>query len=241
VRDLSLYRENDQQHASEVLQSHAPLVKQVALHLIARMPASVELDDLIQVGMIGLLEADKNFDASKGAQFETFARIRVRGAMIDEVRRYSNLPRSVMTSIRDISTSRSELEQKLGRVAQDAELAEYMGLSLEEFHQNLGKNHDYQTVSITESDDDDQSNGDMELRFDGLSMTDQISDDEFRHALAEEIGNLTEREQLIFSLYYNEEMNLKEIALVVGVTESRVCQIQRQSVKKLKTALEVHI
>lgn len=239
MHDLSLYKENDQRQAAAVLEEFAPLVKQVALHLIARLPSSVELDDLLQVGMMGLLEADKNFDASKGAQFETFARIRIRGAMIDEVRRNSSLPRSVMTSIRDISTARAELEQKIGRVAQDAELADYMGLSLDEFHQNVGKNHDYQTISLTESDDGEQ--GETELRFDGLSVTEQLDEDQFRDALADEISKLPEREQLIFSLYYNEEMNLKEIALVIGVTESRVCQIQRQSIKKLKAALEVHI
>jgi RNA polymerase sigma factor for flagellar operon FliA len=144
-----------------------------------------------------------------------------------------------MTSIRDISTARAELEQKIGRVAQDAELADYMGLSLDEFHQNVGKNHDYQTISLTESDDGEQ--GETELRFDGLGVTEQLGEDQFRAALADEISKLPEREQLIFSLYYNEEMNLKEIALVIGVTESRVCQIQRQSIKKLKAALEVHI
>jgi len=234
MRDLSLYKDNDQQRVSRMLEEHAGLVKQVALHLLARMPSSVELDDLMQVGMIGLLEADKNFDPSKGAQFDTFARIRVRGAMIDEVRRLSHMPRSVMTSIREVGIARSELEQQLGREAKDSEMADYMGLSLDEYHQSIGKNHDYQTVSI---DEDDASEG-SELRFDGLSVTDQIHEEHFQELLAQAIEQLPEREQLIFSLYYNEEMNLKEIAMVIGVTESRVCQIQRQSMKKLKTALE---
>jgi len=234
MRDLSLYKDNDQQRVSRMLEEHAGLVKQVALHLLARMPSSVELDDLMQVGMIGLLEADKNFDPSKGAQFDTFARIRVRGAMIDEVRRLSHMPRSVMTSIREVGIARSELEQQLGREAKDSEMAGYMGLSLDEYHQSIGKNHDYQTVSI---DEDDASEGN-ELRFYGLSVTDQIHEEHFQELLAQAIEQLPEREQLIFSLYYNEEMNLKEIAMVIGVTESRVCQIQRQSMKKLKTALE---
>jgi RNA polymerase sigma factor for flagellar operon FliA len=236
-QNLSLYRENDRKRANETLELYAPIVKQVALHLISRLPASVELDDLIQVGMIGLLEADKNFDSTKGAQFETFARIRIRGAMIDEVRRSSNLPRSVMTSIRDISNARAGLEQKLGRSASESELADYMGLSISELHEHLGRNHDYQTISIPEDEEGDE----IDLRFHGIGVSEEIDASEFQGALADEIAQLSEREQLIFSLYYNEEMNLKEIALVLGVTESRVCQIQRQSIKKLQKALHEHI
>lgn len=236
-QNLSLYRENDRKRANETLELYAPIVKQVALHLISRLPASVELDDLIQVGMIGLLEADKNFDSTKGAQFETFARIRIRGAMIDEVRRSSNLPRSVMTSIRDISNARAGLEQKLGRSASESELADYMGVSISELHEHLGRNHDYQTISIPEDEEGDE----IDLRFHGIGVSEEIDASEFQDALADEIAQLSEREQLIFSLYYNEEMNLKEIALVLGVTESRVCQIQRQSIKKLQKALHEHI
>lgn len=236
-QNLSLYRENDRKRANETLELYAPIVKQVALHLISRLPASVELDDLIQVGMIGLLEADKNFDSTKGAQFETFARIRIRGAMIDEVRRSSNLPRSVMTSIRDISNARAGLEQKLGRSASESELADYMGISISELHEHLGRNHDYQTISIPEDEEGDE----IDLRFHGIGVSEEIDASEFQDALADEIAQLSEREQLIFSLYYNEEMNLKEIALVLGVTESRVCQIQRQSIKKLQKALHEHI
>lgn len=236
-QNLSLYRENDRKRANETLEQYAPIVKQVALHLISRLPASVELDDLIQVGMIGLLEADKNFDSTKGAQFETFARIRIRGAMIDEVRRSSNLPRSVMTSIRDISNARAGLEQKLGRSTSESELADYMGLSISELHEQIGRNHDYQTISIPEDEEGDE----IDLRFHGIGVSEEIDASEFQDALAEEIAQLSEREQLIFTLYYNEEMNLKEIALVLGVTESRVCQIQRQSIKKLSDALQEYL
>lgn len=236
-QNLSLYRENDRRRANETLDLYAPIVKQVALHLISRLPASVELDDLIQVGMIGLLEADKNFDSTKGAQFETFARIRIRGAMIDEVRRSSNLPRSVMTSIREIANARARLEQNLGRSATESELADYMCIPVSELHEHLGRNHDYQTISIPE----DEEGEEIDLRFHGIEVSEEIDASEFQDALADEIAQLSEREQLIFSLYYNEEMNLKEIALVLGVTESRVCQIQRQSIKKLQSALQDHI
>lgn len=237
MRDLSLYKENARVRAASTLEEHAPLVKQVAMHLIARLPANIEVDDLIQVGMIGLLEADQTFDPSKGAQFETFARFRIRGAMIDEVRRSSNLPRSVMTNIRETTAARGELEQRLGRAAYDSEMADYMGLSLDEYHANTNKSHQYQTVSLTESDD----GGEADLRFEGLGISEELADGQFRSALAEALGELSEREQLIFSLYYNDEMNLKEIALVLGVTESRVCQIQRQGIKKLQALLADHI
>ena len=237
MRDLSLYKSNEDHRINKMLEGYAPLVKQVALHLIARLPASVELDDLIQVGMIGLLEADKNFDPGKGAQFETFARIRIRGAMIDELRRSSHLPRSLMTTIRDISSAKAELEQQLSRRPKDTEMAEFLGLSVEEYHKCIGVSHDAQTVSISE----DEEGGEVALRFEGLSIPDQINQDEFQSALATEISQLSEREQLIFALYYNEEMNLKEIALVIGVSESRVCQIQKQAVVKLREGLCAHI
>lgn len=237
MRDLSLYKENARVKASSTLEEHAQLVKQVAMHLITRLPANIELDDLIQVGMIGLLEADQTFDPSRGAQFETFARFRIRGAMIDEVRRTSNLPRSVMSNIRETTKARGELEQRLGRAAYDSEMADYMGVSLEDYHANSSKSHQYQTVSLTDS----ESGSESELRFEGLSISKQLADGQFRSALATAIGELSEREQLIFSLYYNDEMNLKEIALILGVTESRVCQIQRQAIKKLQTLLAEHI
>ena len=142
-----------------------------------------------------------------------------------------------MTTIRDISLAKAELEQQLSRRPKDGEMAEYLGLSVEEYHKSIGVSHDAQTVSISE----DEEGGEVALRFEGLSIPDQINQDEFQSALATEISQLSEREQLIFALYYNEEMNLKEIALVIGVSESRVCQIQKQAVVKLREGLCAHI
>lgn len=231
MQDLSLYRSNSKPVASDPLAEYAPLVKQVALHLSARLPASVDVDDLIQVGMMGLLEALQNYDASKGAQFETFAKLRVRGAMLDEMRRFSTLPRSVMTSIRDINQANGELEQQLGRPAKDAELAEYMGLTLTELQDQKGRNYNYQTVHV-----EDQPEG-VEPALSGLMPSKQVDEAAFQQALAQAISELPEREQLIFALYYDEELNLKEIAAVLEVSESRVCQIQGGSVKKLRQKL----
>ncbi len=231
MHNLSLYHTNQQSVDSDPLLEYMPLVKQVALHLSARLPASVDIDDLIQVGMIGLLESLQNYDASKGAQFETFAKLRVRGAMLDEMRRFSTLPRSVMTSIRNINLASAALEQQLGRSAKDAELAQHMGLSLVELQEQKGRNYNYQTIHV-----EDQGEG-VVPALSALMPSKEVDEASFQQALANAIGELTEREQLIFALYYNEELNLKEIAAVLEVSESRVCQIQGASVKKLRHKL----
>jgi RNA polymerase sigma factor for flagellar operon FliA len=229
--NMSLYQSYAPGSPTDPLVQHMPLVKQVALHLSARLPASVDVDDLIQVGMLGLLEALQNFDATKGAKFTTFAKLRVRGAMLDEVRRFSTLPRSVMTSIREINQATTALEQELGRKVKDTELAESMDLSLTDLQSQKGRNYNYQTVHV-----EDQPDG-VEPALSALIPTKEVDEVAFQVALAKAIGGLPEREQLIFALYYDEELNLKEIAAVLEVSESRISQIQTSSVKKLRQKL----
>lgn len=231
MHDLSIYQSNQPGSATDPLVLHMPLVKKVALHLSSRLPASVDIDDLIQVGMLGLLEALNNFDATKGAQFATFAKLRVRGAMLDEVRRFSTLPRSVMTSIREINQATAALEQEMGRPVKDTELSDAMGMSLESLQLQKGRNYNYQTVQI-----EDQPEG-VEPPLSALMPTKEVDEAAFQEALAKAIGELPEREQLIFALYYDEELNLKEIAAVLEVSESRISQIQSGSVKKLRQKL----
>ncbi len=231
MHNMSLYQSHAPGSATDPLVQHMPLVKQVALHLSARLPASVDIDDLIQVGMLGLLEALQNFDATKGAQFTTFAKLRVRGAMLDEVRRFSTLPRSVMTSIREINIATAALEQEMGRTVKDTELAESMGISLEDIQLQKGRNYNYQTVHM-----EDQPEG-VEPPLSALIPTKEVDEAAFQKALASAIGELPEREQLIFALYYDEELNLKEIAAILEVSESRISQIQSGSVKKLRHKL----
>jgi RNA polymerase sigma factor for flagellar operon FliA len=231
MHNLSLYQSHAPGSSADPLVQHMPLVKQVALHLSARLPASVDIDDLIQVGMLGLLEALNNFDATKGAQFTTFAKLRVRGAMLDEVRRFSTLPRSVMTSIREINQATAALEQEMGRPVKDSELSDAMGLSLDELQQQKGRNYSYQTVQI---EDQPEETGPP---LSAMMPTKEVDDAAFQKALAAAIGELPEREQLIFALYYDEELNLKEIAAVLEVSESRISQIQSGSVKKLRQKL----
>jgi RNA polymerase sigma factor for flagellar operon FliA len=231
MHDLSLYQSLAPGSATDPLVQHMPLVKKVALHLSARLPASVDIDDLIQVGMLGLLEALQNFDATKGAQFTTFAKLRVRGAMLDEVRRFSTLPRSVMTSIREINQATAALEQAMGRTVKDTELAHAMGMTLEDLQLQKGRNYNYQTVQI-----EDLPEGE-ETPFSALIPAREVDEAAFQDALTIAIGELPEREQLIFALYYDEEFNLKEIAAVLEVSESRISQIQSGSVKKLRKKL----
>jgi RNA polymerase sigma factor for flagellar operon FliA len=235
MRDLALYVDSQiRTDYSQILTQYSSLVKQVANHLAARLPSNIELDDLIQVGLIGLLEAHQNFDRQKNVQFEAFAKIRIRGAMIDEVRRVSNLPRSVMKSIRDVNQARNELEQALGRAVSEHEIADHMGLSIHELQSQQHKNHALQTTSL---DYITENNHSVEPLFNGLTIIESLDKEILSQELIKAIDQLSEREQLIFSLYYSDELNLKEIAEVLGLTESRVCQIQKASMAQLKIIL----
>ncbi|MCD8547360.1 MAG: RNA polymerase sigma factor FliA [Aeromonadaceae bacterium] len=227
-----------QQDATALIERHAPLVKRIGQHLLARLPSSVQLDDLIQAGMIGLLEASRNFDGSKGASFETYAGIRIRGAMIDEIRRGDWVPRSVHRNSRMISDAIDAVEQALGRDARDKEVAEHLSLSLDEYHlmlndaacgriigiEDLGVSLDV----IGESSDDTPE---------GESFT-GLASDRFQAALADCIDGLPEREGLVLSLYYDEELNLKEIGQILNVSESRVSQIHSQAMHRVRARMK---
>lgn len=218
------------------IEQYSVLVKRIAHHLIGRLPPNVLIDDLIQAGMIGLLEAQKNYDGSKGASFETYAGIRIRGAMLDDIRRGDWVPRSVHRHNREISQAISELEGLLNRDPSDAEVAKHLNMPLDQYHTVLSDINCSRIVGIEDlgvSDDaispldDDEDNS----PFQG------VADESFRKALVESIKSLPEREALVLSLYYDEELNLKEIGEVIGVSESRVSQILSQSMQRLRTKL----
>ncbi|MFH0260294.1 RNA polymerase sigma factor FliA [Vibrio barjaei] len=217
------------------LEKYSVLVKRIAHHLIGRLPPNVLVEDLIQAGMIGLIEAQKNYDCSKGASFETYAGIRIRGAMLDDIRRGDWVPRSVHKHSRDISQAISVLEVELNRDPTDSEVANYLGLSLAQYHKALTDINCSKLVGIE----------DLGVSEDSVSVSDEddntpfqgVADDAFREALIESIKSLPEREALTLSLYYDEELNLKEIGEVLGVSESRVSQILSQSMQRLRTKL----
>jgi RNA polymerase sigma factor for flagellar operon FliA len=219
----------------ELVMAHLGLVKRVALHLKARIPAFMELDELIQVGMIGLLEASRAFDTAKGIEFENFAHSRVRGAMLDEVRRLSFLPRSAVAFNKEHNTTVHALAAELGRTPTQAEIAEYMGKDLEEFHKERGKAKRFETYSMEVVTEEV-----MTIADDSSQQPEVIVEEaQFMDAVTDAIAQLPEREQLVMQLYYVEEFNLKEIGETLGVSESRVSQILSSVVKKLRGTLKV--
>ena len=222
--------------ADELLLRHAPLVKRIAYHLLGRLPASVQVDDLIQAGMIGLLDAARQYDEGQGASFETYATIRIRGAMLDELRRNDWAPKSVHRKARELSEAMQQVEHSHGRDASDQEIAAAMGVSLAEYHQIL---QDSSTTRMVSLDELNEGEGDSHEHFaaDGPTPAEEVAETQFRQRLAEEIGRLPEREKLIMALYYDQELNLKEIGAVLKVTESRVSQLLSQAHARLRSRM----
>lgn len=219
------------------VEKYAQLVKRIALHLKARLPASVELDDLIQSGMIGLMDAIANFEEGHGAVFETYASIRIRGAMIDEMRQSDWAPRSVHQNSRNISNAISKLQNQLARAPTDSEIAQELGVDITKYNQMLVDTSSSQMIGIEDlgiTDDviSDSGENSKDKLFDILATT------KFKHALALAIEKLPKREQQVLALYYDEEMNLKEIGQVLDLSESRICQLLSQSMARLRSMLK---
>jgi RNA polymerase sigma factor for flagellar operon FliA len=222
--------------ADDMVIQHAPLVKRIAFHLMGRLPDSVLVDDLIQAGMLGLLEAVKNYDATQGASFDTYAGIRIRGSMLDEVRRSDWTPRSVHKKARLVSQAIKEVENTIGREARESDIAEHLGMEIKEYNHILQDSVGCKTFSVeqlTESGDQVFKNAER----DSLEPIDLLGKEKFQQALAHAIKGLPEREQLVVSLYYDEELNLREIGEVLDVSESRVSQISSQAMLRLRARL----
>jgi len=234
---VSAYRAQATAAATDALvMRHAELVKRIAYHLAGRLPASVEVADLIQAGMIGLLEAAANYTTDRGASFETYAGIRIRGAMLDALRKLDWAPRSVHRKARAAAQAIRDVEAELGREARDAEIAGRMGVALEEYHKITQDAASCRVTSL------DETNGDEDsllgrLEDEGADPFRDATDEGFRAALAAAIRELPERERLVMSMYYDDELNLKEIGAVLKVTESRVCQLHGQALVRLKARL----
>lgn len=218
----------------------APLVKRISYHFMAKLPASVEVDDLIQAGLIGLLDAAKNFDDTQGAQFETYAIQRIRGSILDELRQADWLPRNVRKNLRKIETAVSKLEQQFGRAPRETELAEHLQVPLDEYQHMLLDARGYQLLHY----EDFQESEDSDFFDSYLGVDPQrgpleaLEDEGFRRNLVQAISALPDREKLVMGLYYEQEMNLKEIGEVLGVSESRVCQLHSQAVARLRSRMK---
>jgi RNA polymerase sigma factor FliA len=209
---------------------HAELVKRIAYHLAGRLPPSVDVADLIQAGMLGLLEAASNYAANRGASFETYAGIRIRGAMIDALRKLDWAPRSVHRKARAVAAAIREIEKETGRDAKDGEIATKMGVGLEEYHTIV---QDAASCRLASLDDASSAT----TPDDNANPFREVADEGFRASLATAIDALPERERLVMSLYYTDGLNLKEIGAVLKVTESRVCQLHGQALVRLKARL----
>ena len=237
MRDSAALRKSPAADSQDALvEQHSNLVRRIAFHLITRLPPSVQVDDLIQAGMIGLLEASRNYAPGHGASFETFAGIRIRGAMLDEIRKSDWTPRSLHRKLRQIAEAIREIETAESRDARDSEVAEKLGLSLDAYHQVLQDASGHRIFSLEDlvSGSDSVSEG-LNGRMDG--PLEDLEHAQFRALLARAIAGLPEREKLVMALYYDEELNLRQIGEVLNVSESRVCQIHGQAVVRLRARL----
>lgn len=223
----------------ELLNKHAVLVKKLAYQLKAKLPPSVELDDLVQAGMMGLLDAVNRYEDTYGAQFATYAAQRIRGSMLDELRSADWLPRSVRKHMRDVETAISQLEQQLGKPPTETEVAKKLELSLVDYYDMLSDCSGHQLVYY--EDFHEAESGEHFLdRFQSDNTSDPIKGllaGDFRDALVGAIDALPEREKILMGLYYEQELNLKEIGAVMNVSESRVCQLHSQAVARLRANL----
>jgi RNA polymerase sigma factor FliA len=220
----------------ELIQRHIPLVKRIAYHLMCRLPPNIQLDDLIQAGMVGLLEASLNYDQAHGASFETYAGIRIRGAILDEIRKGDWAPRSLHRKVRQLAKVVQEIEADQGRDARDTEVAERLGITLGEYYQVLQDANTHRIFSLEEvvTPVEEVTEG---LTGKSPCPLENTEYSDFKEALARAISSLPERERLVLSLYYDEELNLREIGEVLGVSESRICQIHVQALIRLRARM----
>ncbi|PCJ88912.1 MAG: RNA polymerase sigma factor FliA [Thiotrichaceae bacterium] len=219
-----------------LMTEHSPFVKRIAYHMISRLPSNIQLDDMVQAGMIGLFEALKGFDATKGASFETYARIRIQGAMIDEVRRGDWTPRSVYKKSRQLTEAMNQVEKEKGRDAKASDVAEVLGISTDEYY-NMIKDAagcqvlSYEDIALSGGCQDEYKASE----FNGPYKN--ILQESFKCGLAEKISHLPEREKMVVALYYDEDFNLREIGEILGITEGRVCQIHSQALVRLRSRM----
>ena len=236
MKGAAMYATMQAGSTDELIIKHAPLVKRIAYHLLGRLPETVQVDDLIQAGMIGLLEAGKNYDASQGASFDTYAGIRIRGSMLDEVRRSDWTPRSVHKKSRMVTEAIKEVENITGYDAKATEIAQHLGVSLDEYNKILQDSVSCKAFSVEQlAESGDQAFVDAEK--DITQPFDLLGKEHFQQALAQAILRLPERERLVVSLYYEEELNLREIGEILNVSESRVSQISSQAMLRLRSRL----
>lgn len=237
------YTAKGQLDRNALIKQYQPLVRKLAHHMMVKLPANVQVDDLIQVGLIGLSEALSRYEAAQGVQFETFATQRIRGAMLDELRENDWMSRGSRKSQKEIEQALRRLEHQLGRSPLESEIAEELGMTLTDYQTLLGKVRGTQLVYLEDmarGHEDDDSFLDRHVGDSEADPVNMLRDHRLREALVAAIKNLPEREQYIMSMYYEQDMNLKEIAAVLDVTESRICQLHSQSIARLRAKMRAH-
>jgi RNA polymerase sigma factor for flagellar operon FliA len=235
-----MYNFKGQPNINSLLKQHSLMVKRIAHHIHAKLPASVEVDDLIQVGMMGLADAISKYDSQHGAQFETYANQRIRGAILDELRSTDWMSRTSRKEQKSIEKAIQITEQKLGRDPGEQEIANEMGITLSAYQEMLSKTRGTQLLYLEELTGQVDGDDDFLDRFIGDAESDPLhllENQNMRQALVDAIGLLPEREQRIMGMYYEQEMNLKEMAEVLGITDSRVSQLHSQAIARLRQKL----
>ena len=223
---------------NSLLTEHMPLVKRLAHQMKAKLPPSVEVDDLVQAGMIGLLDAINRYEENHGAQFETYAVLRIRGAMLDELRSSDWMPRSTRANMRKVESAMAALQQQLGRPPSESEVAQSLKLPLSEYQELLGDSGGHQLLYYEDFHDEDGTDSFLDrYAVDDDDPLKSLLDTDFRQTVIDAIDALPPREKMLMGLYYEEELNLKEIGAVMGVSESRVSQLHTQAVARLRTYL----
>jgi RNA polymerase sigma factor for flagellar operon FliA len=216
---------------------YAPMVKRIARYMLSKLPASVQLDDLVQAGMIGLMEAYSRYEEAQGIQFEAYATQRIRGAMLDELRQNDWLPRATRKTLRDIEAAMHRVQQRVQRAASEREIAAEMGVSLADYQLQLQNSKGYQLLHYDELGDGDDPFLEHNLPDSRENPLERLQDKRFRASVVKAIEQLPERDRLLMGLYYEQELNFREIAEVLGVTESRVCQIHTQAIARIRSQL----
>ncbi|MBL4607477.1 MAG: RNA polymerase sigma factor FliA [Pseudomonadales bacterium] len=236
-----MYSQRDKSPQHRLVEEHSSLVSRIVHHMMGRLPASVCADDLYQAGMEGLLDAAKRFDHDKGASFKTFASIRIRGAILDEIRRGDWCPRSVHRNTREIARAMNRVEGRTGYTSKDSDIAKELDISVEQYHSMLKDMRGSQLFSLDsylENHDEGFEAANFPLYQQELNPHEQVEHHSLMSRLADIIKSLPEKEQLVLSLYYDDELNLKEIGSILGVSESRVSQIHSQAAARIRSKME---
>jgi len=222
----------------QLVLKYAPLVKRIAYHLMAKLPASVHADDIIQNGMLGLMDAIGRYEEGLGAQFETYAVQRIRGAMLDGLRENDWLPRSLRRDMRKIEAAINSLEQQFGRQPTEGELAKTLDMSLAEYQKMLQDARGHQLIYLEDfGGDGDEDYLDRHLPSNAADPLTALLDKNMRDVLIKAIEDLPDREKTVMGLYYERELNLREIGEILGVSESRVCQMHSQAISRMRARL----